>query len=65
VGKAGEARAPMKALAFEGTRVPRVVAVVMMTGFGAPNCFRLLQDLLGRCSDPPPYRLDPRMRRPA
>ena len=65
MGKAGEARAPMKAFAFEGTRITGVVAVVTMTGFGAPNGFRLPRDLLGRCSDPPAYRLDPRIRRPA
>lgn len=64
MSKAGEARAPMKAFAFEGTRVTGVVAVTMM-GFGAPNGFRLPRDLLGRSSDPPAYRLDPRIRRPA
>ena len=51
VAKAGEAHAPMKAFAFEGTRVTGVVAVVTMTGFCAPSGFRLPQDLLGRCSD--------------
>ena len=65
VGKAGKARAPMKAFAFRGTRVTGVVAVVTMTGVGAPHGFRLSRGLLERCGDLPAYRLDPRIRRPA